>query len=294
MGNIFYEHTHRLIASLVGFLTLILAGWLWVKEERAWLRRLGLIAVFGVITQGVLGGLRVTLLKDQIGVFHAILAQMFFVLVCAIALFTSEFWERLDLNPSVAEVAGRMRWLFAGLAMLVLLQLMLGAMMRHQHAGLAIPDFPLAYGKWWPATDPASVFEYNRSRTELVGYREITSFQVNLQMIHRIVACCIVFGVFSLLMLTSRRLPGQPVFVRPMQLLAILVTGQFCLGAATIWTGKSADIATAHVAVGACSLLTTAILTLLAFAAHRFSQLSATQWVRRSEAFEFVARPSPT
>src|SRR5258708_343881 len=96
VGNIFYEHTHRLIASGVGFLTLILAAWLWMKEERNWVRVLGLIAVAAMIAQGVLGGLRVTLLKDEIGVFHAILAQTFFILVCPIALFTSRFLARFQ------------------------------------------------------------------------------------------------------------------------------------------------------------------------------------------------------
>jgi cytochrome c oxidase assembly protein subunit 15 len=74
-SNIFYEHTHRLFASLAGLLTTILAFWLWLREPRAWLRWLGLIAFFAVLLQGVLGGLRVTLLKDEIGIIHAILAQ---------------------------------------------------------------------------------------------------------------------------------------------------------------------------------------------------------------------------
>src|SRR5690242_17439126 len=61
VGGIFYEHTHRLVASGVGFLTVILAVWLWVKEPRAWVRWLGVLAVFAVVLQGVLGGLRVVL-----------------------------------------------------------------------------------------------------------------------------------------------------------------------------------------------------------------------------------------
>ena len=78
VGGIFYEHTHRLVASGVGFLTIILAVWLWRKEERRWLRWLGWGALVLVALQGVLGGLRVTLLKDEIGIFHAALAQFFF------------------------------------------------------------------------------------------------------------------------------------------------------------------------------------------------------------------------
>src|ERR1051325_4141021 len=77
-ANILYEHTHRLLASFVGLLTTILAVWLWLREPRRWLRWLGVTASLAVVLQGVLGGLRVTMLKDQIGIFHAALAQSFF------------------------------------------------------------------------------------------------------------------------------------------------------------------------------------------------------------------------
>ena len=89
VGGIFYEHSHRLVASGVGLLTVTLCVWLWLKEERRWLRWLGVVALAAVVLQGVLGGLRVTQMKDVIGVFHATLAQLFFGLVSAIALFTS-------------------------------------------------------------------------------------------------------------------------------------------------------------------------------------------------------------
>src|SRR3982751_2091754 len=101
IGGIFFEHTHRLIASSVGFLTIILAVWLWFSESRRWVRMLGLTAVLAVILQGVLGGLRVTMLKDEIGIFHACLAQAFFGLVVIIALVTSRSWR------APAAVAGR-------------------------------------------------------------------------------------------------------------------------------------------------------------------------------------------
>src|ERR1041385_7248111 len=95
VGNIFYEHGHRLFASMVGLLTTILAVWLWRKEPRRWVRRLGVIAFGTVVLQGVLGGLRVVLLKDEIGIFHACLAQAFFGLLVIIALATSPFWQQI-------------------------------------------------------------------------------------------------------------------------------------------------------------------------------------------------------
>jgi len=69
MGGILYEHTHRLFASFVGLLTTILAVWLWIKEPRRWVQWLGVAAFFGVVLQGVLGGLRVTLLQTRLASF---------------------------------------------------------------------------------------------------------------------------------------------------------------------------------------------------------------------------------
>ncbi len=100
IGGIFFEHIHRLIASTVGFLTIILAIWLWRSEPRRWVRNLGYAALVAVIIQGVLGGLRVTLLKDEIGIFHAGLAQAYFATLIVIALVTTNFWDRLSLNPA--------------------------------------------------------------------------------------------------------------------------------------------------------------------------------------------------
>src|SRR5947209_15545702 len=93
VGGIFYEHSHRLVASGVGFLTTILAVWLWAKEERRWVRWLGVAAFLAVALQGVLGGLRVTLYKSELGIFHAMLAQLFLVLLAGIALVTSRWWR---------------------------------------------------------------------------------------------------------------------------------------------------------------------------------------------------------
>src|SRR2546426_8210802 len=96
IGGIFFEHIHRLIASVVGFLTIILAVWLGVSEKRRWVRNLGYAALGAVVLQGVLGGLRVTLLKDEIGIFHACLAQGFFAMLIVITLATSRLWQRIS------------------------------------------------------------------------------------------------------------------------------------------------------------------------------------------------------
>src|SRR5262252_193305 len=95
VGGILFEHTHRLMGSLVGLLTIILAVWLWQGEDRRWVRSLGVIALVGVILQGILGGLRVTMMKDQIGIFHACVAQAFLGLLVFIALMNTQFWRSL-------------------------------------------------------------------------------------------------------------------------------------------------------------------------------------------------------
>src|SRR6478609_6132963 len=95
VGGILFEHTHRLMGSVVGFLTIILTVWLWLSEERQWVRTLGVVALAGVILQGILGGLRVTMMKDEIGIFHACVAQAFLGLLVVIALATTHFWQTL-------------------------------------------------------------------------------------------------------------------------------------------------------------------------------------------------------
>src|SRR5258708_2996290 len=150
VGGILFEHTHRLMGSLVGFLTIILAVWLWLRDDRRWLRKLGVIAVVGVILQGILGGLRVTMWKDQIVIFHACVVQAFLGLLIFIPLVA---W-------GVVEFGG---------------------------------------GGW-------------RERGDFAALKRLSLFWV------------------------------------------VLIFGQIALGAWVIWSNKAADIATAHVALGAVML----------------------------------------
>src|SRR2546426_11305244 len=147
VGGIFYEHSHRMVASFVGFLTIILTVWIWRHEKRAWVRWLSAAALGTVILQGVLGGITVLLLLPApISTLHACLAQTFFCLVIAMAVFTSPRWKRgLPLIKSHAEGIA-VPALCAITTASVYVQLILGALMRHTNAGLAIPDFPLAFG----------------------------------------------------------------------------------------------------------------------------------------------------
>src|SRR3954464_343461 len=93
VGGILYEHGHRLIASTVGFLTIVLAAWIWRVERRRWMQWLGAAALAAVVLQGVLGGITVLFfLPAAVSTAHAALAEIFFCLTIAIALFTSPGW----------------------------------------------------------------------------------------------------------------------------------------------------------------------------------------------------------
>lgn len=271
-GGIFWEHSHRLVASGVGMLTTILAVWLWVKEERAWLRRMGIAAWFAVVGQGVLGGLRVTMYKDELGIFHACLAQAFLCLVLAISIFLSRWWRELSARRDGAGVDAALasKGVVAAITILVFGQLALGATMRHQHAGLAVPDFPLAYGKIFPATDAGSIDLYNQQRHDHREFNDITAGHIHVHMAHRFTAYAILAAVTWWWMQSRKREVGAR--VRKLSNAWVgLVWLQAVLGVVTVLKNKPADIATAHVIVGAMTLATGVWMTLILakFAAER-------------------------
>jgi cytochrome c oxidase assembly protein subunit 15 len=129
VGGIFYEHSHRLVASTVGLLTIALALIFWFHEPRRWLRWLGAAALALVIMQGVLGGLRVVLLQHTLAIVHACFAQLFFALTVSLALFTSAGW-RAPVKTAIAD-GGRLWRLAAVTTTLVYLQIVFGALLRH-------------------------------------------------------------------------------------------------------------------------------------------------------------------
>jgi heme a synthase len=130
VGGILYEHSHRLLGALVGFLTIILALWLWLQEPRAWLRWLGLVALGAVVLQGVLGGLRVVLLQHTLAIIHACLAQAFFALLVSIAFFTSPAMPASPQPPPAGDLS-RLRRLCVLTTAFIYMQIVFGAVLRH-------------------------------------------------------------------------------------------------------------------------------------------------------------------
>lgn len=286
-GGIFYEHSHRLFASWVGLLTTILAVWLWLKESRAWLRWWGVAAFVLVCFQGLLGGLRVTLIKDEIGVFHAVLAQGFLVLIGLIALFTAP-----RIGPAVERDGPPPRsvraWLIAAIGCIAL-QLVLGATMRHQHAGLAIPDFPLAYGRLWPATDQAALDLANQRRIDYRDPKPITAFQIHLHMAHRLGAV-LTLTVVWIAVWKIRSTSGSGWIRRLAMFWGVLLVSQAFLGAATVWSNKAADVATLHVLLGAMSLITGSTLAGITLSARRLARVRSS--ATGAEPWKLGARPT--
>jgi cytochrome c oxidase assembly protein subunit 15 len=135
-GGVFFEHGHRIVATTVGFMTIILAVWLALAETRSWMKKLGLAALGAVIFQGLLGGLTVKMmLPPAVSISHACLAQLFFSTTVAIALFTSKQWIA---GPEIVEDHGwpSLRSLALITPVMVLAQIALGAAFRHRAVGV--------------------------------------------------------------------------------------------------------------------------------------------------------------
>jgi len=267
VGGIFYEHSHRMIASVVGFLTVILAIWLWRKEDRKWVRNLGVAALGAVIAQGVLGGLTVLfLLPTWISTLHATLAQTFFAIVTALALFTSKWWR--DEQPKLKESSRSfsLTKLLTFTSVAIYIQLIIGAFMRHSNAGLTVPDFPLAYSQLFPSLTAEAIAHYNQ-QLEALGLRvfaddPITASQILIHMTHRIWACV----VACMVIWTALRVHNHSSENKRLSFLSKVLFGliivQVTLGAFTVLSQKAIDITTAHVATGAV-LLVVSVITLL-------------------------------
>jgi cytochrome c oxidase assembly protein subunit 15 len=243
VGGILYEHGHRMVAATVGLLIVIQAFWLWRGEPRKWVRLLGGLAVFAVVCQGVLGGITVLLLlPPSVSVGHAGLAEIVLCLTVTIALVTSRRWRQWSPH---AEDSGSpsLRSLTVVTTVCVYCQILVGALMRHTSSGLAIPDFPLAFGHVVPPYLTRQIF---------------------INFAHRIGALFVSILILWLVLRILRRYSDERALSVPACILLIALTLQIMLGAETVWSGKKVLPTTLHVAVGALILATSLFLTLAA------------------------------
>lgn len=245
VANILYEHGHRLIASGVGFLTIVLAAWLWWAEPRRWMKYLGASALGAVILQGVLGGLTVLFfLPPAISTAHAGLAEIFFCITISIALFTSPGWIR-GYGANEGEAAGvddpTLRAVATATTVVIYTQIIIGAWMRHTGAGLAIPDFPLMFGHVIPDHwDPL----------------------IAIHFAHRTGAVVVTLAVLATVGHIWYHHPARRELTRPAMLIVALVATQVTLGALTVLTRRDVTINSLHVVNGALVLTTSLVITL--------------------------------
>jgi heme a synthase len=245
VGGVRFEYGHRVAAGLVVILTLILAAWIWRVEPRGWVRKIALAAFGLIIVQAVLGGITVLLLLPlPIAVAHAATAQAFFCLMVAIAVFTN---PRFGTHSTIAANYRRPRLtvLAALTTGVIYVQVLIGAVMRHLGAGLAIPDFPLSFGQIVPP---------------------FYSYYVVVNFAHRCGALIVSFLAIWTVARVLRFHRDEAYLRRPAIALLVLLALQITLGAFTIWSGRAVLPTTAHVAVGAAVLATSFALALRSFA----------------------------
>jgi cytochrome c oxidase assembly protein subunit 15 len=248
VGGIVYEHSHRLIASTVGFLTIILAIWTWRVDARPWVRKLGFAALGAVILQGLLGGITVLLkLPPAVSIGHAALAQLFFCITLSLAVFTSPSWLRGSSLESGQRAVrperrpGALRGLATTTTLIIYVQILLGATMRHTNAGLAIPTFPLAFGHLVP---PA------------------WTFGIAIHFAHRVGAVLVALAILATTAYVRVHHKSTPQLLRPAMLLVVLIAAQIVLGAFVVWSALQPIVNTIHVVNGAFVLGTSLVLTL--------------------------------
>jgi len=242
VGGIRFEHSHRLIAAFVAFLITAQAIWLWLSEARSWVRSLGLATLGLVLIQAALGGLTVLmLLPPMVSIAHACLAQTVFVFTGWIALATSKFWMDRPIQITREHSRG---WALITLASLVFLftfgQLILGALRRHGLLGLT----PHLIGAGIVFTTVYIFFGFLLRR-----YKESTSLRLMGSAASVIVLAEILLGIAAL---TARLL--DPHDIGPAWVTVIVTT--------------------AHVALGALLLLSSALLFLVSLRIHREDQIA--------------------
>ncbi|MBI3293918.1 MAG: COX15/CtaA family protein [Deltaproteobacteria bacterium] len=232
-GGVLFEHGHRLVAGTVATLITLYAVFVHLSEDGL-LKRLSRWAVAMVLAQALLGGMTVLFkLPTAVSVAHACLAQLFFCVVCTIALVTSRFWTEAVRDHSV--LGRRLAVYSKVMAGAFFVQLLLGAIMRHRGAGLAVPDFPLVFGGFWPP---------------------VVNFSILVHLAHRTWAFVVIGMVAVFAMTIYRKLPSRLDLQAYVGALLALLSFQVLLGAFTIWMRKPVVLTMLHLAIGASCLAT--------------------------------------
>ena len=256
VGGILFEHGHRLIAAAVSTLVGLEFGGIffflegnWGKREKKTLRILSGAAFGAILLQALLGGLTVILLlPPAISSAHAALAEIVFALTAVVALMCSTTWADLttrhlslpfkeNLFSDDAKAGSAFRWTLAATAA-IYVQIVLGAVMRHTGAGLAIPDFPSVFGGLWPST------------------ADMSRPGVFIHLAHRLGAFAVVILVALAVRALARASASSPVFANLAAIWTGLVAIQLLLGALSVWSRKAPPLTVAHLGIGALCWVT--------------------------------------
>jgi cytochrome c oxidase assembly protein subunit 15 len=239
VGNLFWEHGHRMVATTVGMLTIVLMFYILAKEKRDWVRKLGIFALLAVIAQGLLGGLTVKLMLPlAVSSAHATLAQLFFCTTVSLAVFTSRSW--MEARPLPEEEKGMpLRYLCTAALVTIFLQLIIGATLRHSAT--------------WDQQLPTPLV-----LTHIGGALAVT----------------ITLGIATRAVLQRHK--DEKFLTRPASIALLLLVVQLSLGIAAYVTrlrspndpqplNPMISITVAHVACGALVFVSTIVLTLRAY-----------------------------
>ena len=244
VGGVRFEYGHRVVAGVVVMLTIVLAAWIAMVERRSWVRKTAFAAAGLIVLQAILGGITVLyLLPLPVAVAHAGTAQALFCLMVAMALFTNpNFGKGAQFEGDGAYPRRPQMAALATITTAVIyVQILIGAVMRHLGAGLAIPDFPQSFGHLIPP---------------------FFSLGIAVNFAHRCGAVVVSIFVLWTVARVFTRYRDRPALTHPALLLLALLITQVSLGAMTIWSGRAVLPTTAHVAIGAAVLATSLALTI--------------------------------
>ena len=250
VGGIFYEHGHRVFATIVGFLTLLQFIAISFTSHPSWIKKMGLAALILVIAQGLFGGMTVIFfLPPSISIIHGVLAQTFFVSTIFIAYSLSESRKSKREAPFPLSV----RRAAVSLTLLVFVQLVLGALMRHTSSGLAIPDFPKMGGLWIPTFSENMI---NNINVELFDKNldMVSKWQVVIHFLHRLGALIITLALSFFIYKFSIIVKKNSIESKALIIISIILTIQISLGVATVISEKLPYVASFHVVTGAALL----------------------------------------
>ena len=250
IGGIFYEHGHRLFATLVGFLTLLQFIFISFTNHPSWIKKMSLISLILVITQGLLGGMTVLFfLPPPISIMHGVLAQTFFVTIIFVAYSLSD--SRANKKEAPYPLFIRRGAIF--ITLLVFIQLVLGALVRHTSSGLAIPDFPKMGGLWVPTFSDNMI---NNINAELFDKNldMVSKWQVLIHFLHRLGAFIIALALALFVYKFRNMVKKNSTESRALMVLVTVFAIQISLGIATILTERLPYVASFHVVTGAALL----------------------------------------